>query len=46
MFTDRTAAQTLQADQLRLYFTAFAYVLLEALRRCAWGTRNGCRRNA
>ena len=35
LFADRTSAQTLRANQLRLYFAAFAYVLLEILRR--WG---------
>ena len=30
---DRTAAATMQADQVRLWFASFAYVLLCALRR-------------
>jgi Transposase DDE domain group 1 len=33
LFADRTSAATMRANQLRLWFAAFAYVLLEALRR-------------
>ena len=33
LFADRTSAKTMRANQLRLWFAAFAYVLLEALRR-------------
>src|SRR4051794_11353883 len=33
LFADRTSAATLQANQLRLWFASFAYVLLGALRR-------------
>ncbi|HEX8414104.1 MAG TPA: IS1380 family transposase [Sphingomicrobium sp.] len=33
LFTDRTSAATMRANQLRLWFAAFAYVLLCALRR-------------
>jgi hypothetical protein len=33
LFADRTSAHTLRANQLRLYFASFAYVLLAALRR-------------
>jgi Transposase DDE domain group 1 len=33
LFADRTSAATMQANQLRLWFASFAYVLLEALRR-------------
>jgi len=33
LFADRTSAATLRANQLRLYFASFAYVLLYALRR-------------
>jgi Transposase DDE domain group 1 len=33
LFADRTSAATLRANQLRLWFAAFAYGLLEALRR-------------
>jgi hypothetical protein len=33
MFAGRTSAATMRANQLRLWFTAFAYVLLCALRR-------------
>ena len=35
LFADRTSAQTLRAHQLRMCFSAFAYVLPEILRR--WG---------
>ena len=33
LFADRTSAATLRANQLRLYFASFAYVLLYGLRR-------------
>ena len=33
LFADRTSAQTLRANQLRLYFASFAYTLLKLLRR-------------
>jgi Transposase DDE domain group 1 len=33
LFADRTSAQTLRANQIRLFFSSIAYVLLEALRR-------------
>jgi hypothetical protein len=33
LFSDRTSAGTMRANQLRLWFASFAYVLLEALRR-------------
>jgi hypothetical protein len=33
LFADRTSAATLPANQLRLWFASFAYLLLEALRR-------------
>ena len=33
LFADRTSAATLRANQLRLWFASFAYVLLEAARR-------------
>ena len=35
LFADRTSAATLRANQLRLWFASFAYVLLCALRRIA-----------
>ena len=35
LFADRLSAETLRANQLRLYFSAMAYTLLEALRRLA-----------
>ena len=37
LFADRTSAHTMRANQLRLYFSSFAYVLMQALRRL--GTR-------
>jgi hypothetical protein len=33
LFADRTSAATMRANQLRLWFASFAYVLLAALRR-------------
>lgn len=33
LFADRTSAATLRANQLRLYFASFAYVLMQGLRR-------------
>jgi hypothetical protein len=33
LFADRTSAATMRANQLRLWFTSFAYVLLCAIRR-------------
>jgi len=33
LFADRTSAATMRANQLRLYFSSVAYVLLAALRR-------------
>ena len=36
LFADRTSAGTMRANQLRLWFASFAYVLLEALRRIGW----------
>jgi len=35
LFADRTSAATMRANQLRLYFSSIAYVLLHALRRLA-----------
>ena len=32
LFADRTSAQTMRANQLRLYFSSFAYVLMQSLR--------------
>ena len=40
LFSDRTSASTMRANQLRLWFAAMAYVLLSALRRLGLaGTR-------
>ena len=33
LFADRTSAATMRANQLRLWFASFAYVLMCALRR-------------
>ncbi len=33
LFADRTSAKTMRANQLRLWFASFAYVLIEVLRR-------------
>jgi hypothetical protein len=33
LFADRTSSATLRANQLRLYFSSLAYVLLSELRR-------------
>ena len=33
LFADRTSTATLRANQIRLYFSSFAYVLMVALRR-------------
>ena len=33
LFADRTSSATLQANQLRLYFASFAYLLMHGLRR-------------
>ena len=38
LFADRTSAATMRANQLRLWFASFAYVLLDALRGSASGT--------
>ncbi len=37
LFADRTSTATLKANQLRLWFASFAYVLLDSLRRLALG---------
>lgn len=35
LFADRTSTHLMQANQLRLYFSSFAYVLMQTLRRLA-----------
>ena len=35
LFADRLSTETMRANQLRLYLSAMAYTLLEALRRLA-----------
>jgi Transposase DDE domain group 1 len=43
LFADRTSARTMRANQVRLYFSSIAYVLLEALRRLGLaGTELAC----
>ncbi len=37
LFSDRLSTETMRANQLRLYFSSLAYVLLHALRRLALG---------
>lgn len=42
LFADRTSAATMRANQLRLYFSSMAYVLMETFRRfCLTGTKMG-----
>ncbi|XOV85992.1 MAG: IS1380 family transposase [Pseudomonadota bacterium] len=41
LFADRTSSETMQANQLRLYFSSFAYELMHGLRRLGLeGTRH------
>lgn len=35
LFSDRLSTETMRANQLRLYFSSLAYVLVQALRRLA-----------
>jgi len=35
LFADRVSAETMQANQIRIYFSAIAYLLVDALRRLA-----------
>ena len=37
LFADRTSTTTMRANQLRLWFSSFAYVLIDALRRLGLG---------
>ncbi len=37
LFADRTSTQALRSNQLRLYFSSFAYVLIETLRALGLG---------
>jgi hypothetical protein len=37
LFSDRLSSETMRSNQLRVYFSAMAYTLLEALRRLAIG---------
>ena len=45
LFADRTSTHEMHANQLRLYFSSFAYVLMQTLRRLAlqWRERNATR---
>ena len=40
LFADRTSTATLRANQLRLYFASFAYVLMQGLRRLGLQSTN------
>jgi Transposase DDE domain group 1 len=43
LFADRTSARTMRANQIRLFFSSIAYVLLNALRRLGLsGTELAC----
>ena len=43
LFADRTSASTMRANQVRLFCSSIAYVLMEALRRLGLaGTELGC----
>jgi Transposase DDE domain group 1 len=43
LFADRTSCRTMRANQIRLFFSSLAYVLLEALRRLGLsGTEMAC----
>ena len=44
LFSDRLSTETMRANQLRLYFSSLAYVLVHALRRLALAEPNGPRR--
>jgi hypothetical protein len=35
LFADRVSAETMRANQLRIYFSAMAYLLVDGLRRLA-----------
>src|SRR5256886_4037422 len=37
LFADRLSTEALRSNQLRLYFSSLAYVLVEALRRVGFG---------
>jgi hypothetical protein len=43
LFADRTSARTMRGNQVRLFFSSIAYVLLEAMRRLGLaGTELAC----
>ena len=44
LFADRTSSHQMQANQLRLYFASFAYVLMHALRRLGLVGTGACTR--
>ena len=39
LFADRTSAHLMEANQLRLFFSLFAYILIRQVRGCLAGTR-------
>jgi hypothetical protein len=41
LFSDRMSTESLRANQLRLYFSSLAYVLVEALRRVGLAGTDG-----
>jgi hypothetical protein len=41
LFSDRLSTESLRANQLRLYFSSLAYVLVEALRRVGLAKTEG-----
>src|SRR5262249_48303726 len=41
LFSDRLSTETLRANQLRLYFSTLAYVLMHALRRLGLAGNQG-----
>ena len=44
LFADRTSSHQMRANQLRLYFASFAYVLMHALRRLGLAGDGACAR--
>ncbi|MGA3045210.1 MAG: transposase [Terracidiphilus sp.] len=46
LFADRLSTDEMKGNQLRLYFSALAYTLVEALRRLALKAPSGLRRRS
>ena len=46
LFADRTSSHPMQANQLRLYFASFAYVLMHGCAAWGWWARRLCARSA